>query len=97
MEGRISRRVLREHVSIRHRSVLWAAGPGTCCSNYGGCNPQAELFGLDIAPTAARFWRQPESAGIHLRVGDFRALNRRTYDVVLILDLLEHIAIPMRS
>jgi SAM-dependent methyltransferase len=56
--------------------------------------PQAELFGYDIAPAAARFWPQHESVGIHLTVGDFLTLNRRTYDVILLLDVIEHVRDP---
>lgn len=56
--------------------------------------PQAELFGFDIAPAVERFWREPQSAGAQLRVGDFLTLNQRTYDVLLVLDVLEHIGDP---
>lgn len=56
--------------------------------------PQTELFGYDIAPDAARFWPEHEPANIHFRVGDFFTLNERTYDLVLLLDVIEHIPDP---
>jgi trans-aconitate methyltransferase len=57
--------------------------------------PDAELSGYDIAPAAARFWPAHESKGISFVVGDFLTLNQRTYDVILVLDVLEHVRDPL--
>ena len=56
--------------------------------------PDTELFGYDIAPDAARFWSQHMSANIHFKIGDFFELNKRTYDVLLLLDVIEHLQDP---
>jgi SAM-dependent methyltransferase len=69
-------------------------GAGRVLLELRSAYPDAELFGFDIAPAAERFWREPESAGARLTVGDFLALNNRTYDVLLILDVLEHLGDP---
>jgi SAM-dependent methyltransferase len=56
--------------------------------------PDTELFGYDIAPDAARFWSQHMSANINFKIGDFFELNKRTYDVLLLLDVIEHLQNP---
>lgn len=56
--------------------------------------PQAELFGYDIAPDASYFWPEHEHANIYFQVGDFFALNKRTYELVMLLDVIEHVYDP---
>jgi SAM-dependent methyltransferase len=56
--------------------------------------PDTELFGYDIAPDAGGFWSQHMSANIHFEIGDFFELNERTYDVLLLLDVIEHLQNP---
>jgi cyclopropane fatty-acyl-phospholipid synthase-like methyltransferase len=56
--------------------------------------PDVELFGYDISPDAARFWKEHDAAGIHFEVGDFFQLTQRYYDVLLLLDVIEHLENP---
>lgn len=56
----------------------------------------AELYGYDIAPDAAVFWQQHKQEGINLILGDFFELNTKTYDVILLLDVIEHISDPFK-
>jgi SAM-dependent methyltransferase len=56
--------------------------------------PQAELFGYDIAPSAAQFWAKHEDANIHFRVGNFHEDNDQVFDVALLMDVLEHLPDP---
>jgi SAM-dependent methyltransferase len=56
--------------------------------------PEAELFGYDIAPDAAKFWNQHTWAEIHFEIGDFFVLNRRQFDSLLVLDVVEHLQDP---
>lgn len=56
--------------------------------------PDTQLSGYDIAPGAAGFWPRHEPARIHFEVGDFLALNDAVHDVVLLLDVLEHLGDP---
>ena len=56
--------------------------------------PDASLHGFDIAPDAARFWPQHAAARIEFTTGDFLQLDRRGYDVILLLDVLEHLTDP---
>lgn len=56
--------------------------------------PETELFGFDIAPAAASFWERHAPARIHFELGDFFEISQRCYDIVLVLDVLEHLANP---
>lgn len=53
-----------------------------------------ELYGYDISPDAARFWPRHSSLNIDFKLGDFLSLNKRTYDVILLIDLIEHLNDP---
>jgi SAM-dependent methyltransferase len=56
--------------------------------------PSTEFFGYDIAPNAAEFWTQYREGEIRFEVGNFLERNRRTYDVALLLDVIEHLSDP---
>ena len=56
--------------------------------------PAATLQGFDIAPGAARFWPNHAEFRIEFTAGDFLELGRGRYDLVLLLDVLEHLADP---
>lgn len=70
-------------------------GAGRVLEALAGQFPECELFGFDIAPQAASFWKGIDNPRIHLRVGDFFQLDRAPhYDALLLLDVLEHVADP---
>ena len=56
--------------------------------------PNSELFGYEIAPDASHFWSRHASANIRFQVGDFFELNKRAFDVLLLLDVIEHLDNP---
>jgi SAM-dependent methyltransferase len=56
--------------------------------------PKCELFGYEIAGDASHFWSQHAQANIHFEVGDFFELNKRSFDVLLLLDVIEHLESP---
>ena len=58
--------------------------------------PQAELFGYEIAPDATKFWSDYAQEKIDFQLGDFLTINKRNYDVILLLDVIEHIADPFQ-
>ena len=71
-------------------------GAGGVLAELRSAFPQARLAGFDIAPDAAKFWPQHAAAGIEFVLGDFFAARREpSYDVILLLDVLEHLADPM--
>jgi len=69
-------------------------GAGGVLSSLKGYYPGVKLSGYDIAPDAEKFWHKIREEGIDLYVGDFFSLNKTKYDVVLLLDVLEHISDP---
>lgn len=54
--------------------------------------PTAQLQGWDIAPGAARFW--DAHGGITFTCGDFIAQAEGRFDLLLLLDVIEHVANP---
>jgi cyclopropane fatty-acyl-phospholipid synthase-like methyltransferase len=70
-------------------------GAGYILSELRSTYPDAELFGFDIAPAASRFWAEHGSRRIEFAVGDFLTLNTRPYDVILVLDVIEHVRDPL--
>lgn len=56
--------------------------------------PNAYLTGYDIAPDAERFWDAPRAMGVNLKVGDFLDSNVPVQDVLLLLDVVEHLQDP---
>lgn len=56
--------------------------------------PGAEFWGYEIAPAAVQFWQKINDKNIRFVLGDFFVLNKATYDLVLLLDVIEHLADP---
>ncbi|GAV19747.1 bifunctional 3-demethylubiquinone-9 3-methyltransferase/ 2-octaprenyl-6-hydroxy phenol methylase [Mariprofundus micogutta] len=69
-------------------------GAGGVLGAMKGDFPKADFTGYDIAPDAEKFWGELRDSGVELNVGDFFTLNSRNYDVILLLDVLEHVADP---
>ena len=70
-------------------------GAGFVLAELRKSYPDAELFGYDIAPAASRFWADHDSLDIHFQIGDFAKTDRRSYDVLLLLDVIEHVPDPI--
>ncbi len=56
--------------------------------------PATSLHGFDISPAAARFWSETSTKGIQFTQGDFLSTHEQFYDVVLLLDVVEHLSNP---
>lgn len=58
--------------------------------------PSARMVGYDVSPQAAGFWDQHgKGAGnLEFHQGDFHELNRTVFDVLLMLDVFEHVRDP---
>ncbi len=69
-------------------------GAGIVLSELQRHYPQARLAGFDIAPDAEKFWAPLRARGIDLTVGDFTGLSTPTCDVLLVLDVIEHLQDP---
>jgi SAM-dependent methyltransferase len=69
-------------------------GAGGVLAGLRDAFPDSRLVGFDIAPAAARFWPRHAAARIEFAVGDFFELSHEDYDVILLLDVVEHLADP---
>lgn len=69
-------------------------GAGKILAALAAAYPQATLVGYDIAPAAARFWTHVDVSHVKLNLGDFFVMDKDRYDVILLLDVLEHVADP---
>ncbi|MDO8805339.1 MAG: class I SAM-dependent methyltransferase [Elusimicrobiota bacterium] len=56
--------------------------------------PGAEFCGYEIAPAAARFWETCADKSIRFILGDFLKHNKAHYDLILLLDVMEHLGDP---
>ncbi len=56
--------------------------------------PQADMAGFDIAPDLVSRWQTHANASIRFTLGDFLSLNQRNFDLLLVLDVLEHLGDP---
>lgn len=69
-------------------------GSGGCLAELRTIYPEAELSGFDIAPDAATFWAQYDGLNIHFELADVLQKTSCKYDVLLMLDVIEHLADP---
>lgn len=53
--------------------------------------PDASFAGFDIAPEVCRFWHEP---GIRFELADYLAQDEPSSDLVLLIDVLEHVGNP---
>jgi len=56
--------------------------------------PDAELHGYDISPDLDIFWSEYKQYDIHFHQGDVSSLQPSSFDVILAIDVLEHLADP---
>jgi len=56
--------------------------------------PQVSLAGFDIAPEASRFWSDASVRGIRFELADYLSLDEPVPDLILVLDVLEHLGNP---
>lgn len=59
--------------------------------------PLTRLFGYDISPQVTQFWVNDQDAGgegVSFKLGNFFELNTMNYDVLLMIDVFEHVRDP---
>lgn len=69
-------------------------GAGRVLAELRGHLPNTRISGFDIAPAASRFWAQHEGSGIDFRVADFLQVEEARFDLILLLDVVEHLEDP---
>ncbi len=91
--GHVNRIVSDNHLILKHVCEV-GCGAGGVLVSLKEMNPEASYVGYDIAPAAVNFWKKSEHAGVDFLLGDFFELDSNHYDVILLLDVLEHVVDP---
>jgi hypothetical protein len=65
---------------------------GAVLVEIGKALPQERLYGYEVAPDVARFWPQHAAPSVEFRLGDFLVEEQEHYDLMLVLDVVKHIA-----
>jgi hypothetical protein len=89
----VVRMMQRHHLAPASIAEI-GCGAGAILAGLRGHFPNADLYGYDIAPGAACFWSRYASARIEFTLGDFFQHSHPQYDVLLVLDVVEHLANP---
>lgn len=69
-------------------------GAGGVLAALSGELPGVRLSGYEISPDAAAFWERHNDTGIKFRVGDFLREETGKFDLLLLLDVFEHVPDP---
>lgn len=56
--------------------------------------PDVSYSGFEIAPESSKFWKKYQDTGIQFEVSDFLVSGNRHYDLLLLLDVVEHLVDP---
>lgn len=86
--------MLQSHGLKPQTIVEVGCGAGAVLAGIREHIPEASLYGFDIAPDAESFWKQHAPADIHFICGDFFRHNTQRYDLLLVLDVIEHLSDP---
>jgi len=85
-------RLLRSHQLTPHSVCEVGCGAGEVLRQLQLALPDdCELTGYDISPQAIELARLRENARLHVYLGDFRTDDIGSYDMLLVLDVLEHL------
>ena len=87
-------RMMHTHKLSPSKIVEVGCGAGAVLAEIGKAFPQSKLYGFDVAPDAAHFWPKYASSNIKFSVGDFFEHGEGHYDLMLVLDVVEHVANP---
>jgi SAM-dependent methyltransferase len=69
-------------------------GAGGILASLHDAHPEVKYSGYEIAPDASRFWEKHRPKGISFVVGNFLQEQTTHFDVMLLLDVIEHIPNP---
>jgi SAM-dependent methyltransferase len=86
--------LLAAHDCLPSSVVEIGCGSGAILSALRGYYPKASLAGFDIAPEASRFWSDASLRGLRFELADYLSLDEPVPDLILLLDVLEHLGNP---
>lgn len=89
--------MLRKH-KINPKSICeLGCGAGDILRNLQLSYPNSEIYGYDISPLLAKFWEEDKANSlkkINFVLGDFYRLNKTKHDLLLMMDVFEHVRDP---
>ena len=87
--------ILNEFNIHPHSICDFGCGSGLVLKSLRKTYPLVRMVGYDISPQAAKLWNNIEhSECLSFQCGDLFALNKEQYDVLLMLDVFEHVRDP---
>jgi SAM-dependent methyltransferase len=86
--------LLAAHDCLPSSIVEIGCGSGAILAALRRYYPQVSLAGFDIAPEASRFWSDSSVRGIRFELADYLSLDEPVPDLILVLDVLEHLGNP---
>lgn len=88
--------ILSDHEIVPYTVCEVGCGSGDVLVSLQKALPSVKMTGYDISPQAAQFWEQHNGAGegVEFQLGNFHEINRIKYDVLLMLDVFEHVRDP---
>jgi len=86
--------LLAAHHCLPSSIVEIGCGSGAILAALRRYYPQVSLSGFDIAPEASRFWSEASVRGIRFELADYLSLDEPVPDLILVLDVLEHLGNP---
>jgi cyclopropane fatty-acyl-phospholipid synthase-like methyltransferase len=95
-KAKIIAKILEDY-KIQPKSICEVGcGAGDVLRYLKSSFPHAGLYGFDISPHAAKFWdeNQGEQRNVAFKLGDFHQINTMSYDVLMMLDVFEHVRDP---
>ena len=98
-KANIVSRLLRVHSLAVGSICEVGCGAGDVLRHLRKRFPSAKLSGFDISPQLLEFWEEDKKAenadnAIRFELGDFHEINNKKYDVLLMLDVFEHVRDP---
>ncbi len=97
-KARQVRHIIEKNSIIPQSVVEVGCGSGDILRSVRSFLDDATLVGYDISPQAQGFWVEDSgtrnSKGIEFHLGDFHALNTQQFDLLLMIDVFEHVRDP---
>ena len=86
-------------VAPAKRILEVGCGDGSLAQQLSNVYPDANYLGIDVAPTAGRLYRgDPDWAEFRtVSVQELVAEDPEPYDLVLLVDVIHHVAVPIRD
>ena len=92
--------ILAKHGNIPKSICEVGCGSGDILVHLSKSYLDASFTGFDVSPQVTEFWKEHEkcdvkrSGRLELFLGDFHSKNKKKFDVLLLLDVFEHVRDP---